>query len=138
VTPSLEKFLQAGDHFARHSGVELVTVRTGHAVTRLVVQPCHLNAAGVVHGGAIFTLADFAFAAASNSHGHVALGINATITYQHAAKGGTLIAEATEVAANPKLGTYTVTVKDDDGRLVALFQGLVYRKKDTVPPVAGG
>ena len=36
---------------------------------------------GRAQGGAIFTLADFTFAAASNAHGIVAVGINVNITY---------------------------------------------------------
>ncbi len=41
----------------------------------------HLNGAKTVHGGAIFTLADFALAVASNSHGSLAMAINASISY---------------------------------------------------------
>lgn len=133
---SLKSFLQAGDQFASHSGVELVAVEPGRAVTRMAVLPWHLNSVGLVHGGAIFTLADFAFAAASNSHGNIALGINVNITFIAAAKAGTLTAEAREVARNPKLASYTVNVTDAAGQLIAVFQGLVYRKKE--PLVAGG
>jgi acyl-CoA thioesterase len=58
----------------------------------------HGNAVGVVHGGAIFSLADLVFAVASNSHGTVALGVNVAISYMTAARGGTLVAEAEEVS----------------------------------------
>lgn len=132
---SLKSFLTAGDRFAAHSGVELLSVEPGHAVTRLMVQPWHLNAVGLVQGGAIFTLADFAFAAASNSRGSVAVGINASITYQNAARAGELTAEAKEVSCNPKLASYTVTVKDTADQVVAIFQGLVYRKNVPMPPL---
>ncbi len=95
----------------------------------------HLNAADVVHGGALFTLADLVFAVASNSRGRLALGINVSISYLQAARAGTLTAEAREVACNPKLATYTMEVRDSDATLVALAQGTVYRK-DTPLPVA--
>lgn len=131
---ALKSFLQAGDRFADHSGIKLVSVEAGHAVTQLTVQSWHLNAVGVVQGGAVFTLADFAFAAASNSHGTVAVGINASITFQTAARSGVLTAEARELACNPKLATYSVTVTDDAGQLVGVFQGLVYRKSSPIPP----
>lgn len=130
----LKDFLQAGDQFARRSGIELVSVSAGEAETRMVVQPWHLNAVGVVQGGAIFTLADLAFAAASNSHGTVALAVNVSIIFQRAARAGVLTARAREVAANPKLSTYHVTVADEAGDVVAVFQGLAYRKKDAIPP----
>jgi acyl-CoA thioesterase len=86
----------------------------------------------VVHGGAIFTLADLAFAAASNSHGTVAVAINASIWFVKAGTQGTLFAEAREVSRNPKLATYSITITDDAGEIVALFEGMVYRKKDQI------
>jgi acyl-CoA thioesterase len=88
----------------------------------------HKNSHGTVHGGAIFTLADTAFALASNSHGIPAAAINAHISYVKAATSGTLYAVAEEFSVNPKIATYTVTVTDDTGEKIALFQGMVYRK----------
>jgi acyl-CoA thioesterase len=128
---TLKEYLQR-DAFVKHCGIELVSVSPGQAEARLAIQPWHHNAVGIVQGGAIFTLADYAFAAASNSHGTVALGINVSITYMKAAMAGVLTAKAREVALNPKLATYTVDVTDDAGELVAVFQGLVYRKKQTI------
>jgi acyl-CoA thioesterase len=116
------------DRFAKHSGIELLSVSPGHAVARMPILPHHLNAVGSVQGGAIFTLADFAFAAASNAHGKVAVAINVSITFMKAASSGTLRAEAREVSANPKLASYTVNITDEQNVLVAIFQGLVYRK----------
>ena len=78
-------------------------------------------------------MADFAFAAASNSHGTVAVAVNVSITFMKAGHTGTLWAEAREVSKNFKLGSYTVEVKDDAGDLVALFQGLAYRKSEKIP-----
>jgi len=92
----------------------------------------HLNGYQIVQGGAIFTLADFAFAAASNSHGTIAVAINVSITFIKAAQPGVLVAEAREIARNPKLGTYAVEVRDGQGDLLAQFQGLVYRKNEPI------
>ena len=128
---TLREFLQ-GDRFAQHCGIELISLAPGHAVTRMQIQPWHANAVGLVQGGAIFTLADYAFAVASNTHGTVAVGINVSITYMKAVTAGTLTAEAREVARNPKLASYTVNVTDEAGHLVAVFQGLVYHKNQTI------
>ena len=84
------------DRFATGIGVELLEVGEGRAVARLAVGPEHLNAAGVVQGGAVFTLADFAFAVASNSRGNVALAIEAHVTFVRAVRAGVLRAEARE------------------------------------------
>jgi acyl-CoA thioesterase len=118
------------DQFARRADIELLTVSHGHATAKMVLHPHHLNSLSSVQGGAIFTLADFTFAAAANSHGTVAVAINANITFMKAATTGTLWAEAREVSKNFKIGTYEVSVKDDQGDLIAQFQGLAYRKKD--------
>jgi len=118
------------DHFAARTGIELIEVASGHARAKMALQPYHLNGVGTVHGGALFTLADFAFAAACNSHGTVAVAIDANITFMKAAVTGTLYAEAKELSRNFKLGSYSVTVRDDNGELIAQFQGLAYRKKD--------
>jgi len=107
----------------------------GKALARMAIGKKHLNSAGTVHGGAIFSLADAVFSVASNSHGTLALAINVSISFFKAATGGTLTAEAEEVSLNPKLATYLITVKDEGGSRIALFQGTVYRKKDTLTEV---
>lgn len=121
------------DRYAELSGIEIVEVGEGRAKARLTVSERHLNGVDLVHGGAIFTLADLAFAVASNSHGTVAVAINASVSFLKAARSGTLQAEAVEVSRNPRLGSYTVTVTDDAGDIVAIFQGMVYRKSDPLP-----
>jgi len=106
----------------------MIDVGQGTARVSMKIREEHLNSHGTVHGGAIFTLADTAFALASNSHGIPAAAINASITYMKAAREGELFADAGEFAENPKLATYVVTVTDDSGDRIALFQGMVYRK----------
>ncbi|NLX06166.1 MAG: hotdog fold thioesterase [Phycisphaerae bacterium] len=120
------------DHFAASNGMELVEVSPGKATARMTVGENHLNAVGTIQGGAIFTLADLAFAAACNSHGTVAVAINVSISFVKAVNAGVLTAEARELSCNPRLGTYTAEVRDEKGDLVAVFQGLAYRKKDSL------
>lgn len=132
MSPSLHAFFQ-NDRFARHNGIELLDAGPGWAKAQLAVADHHLNAANVVHGGALFTLADLVFAVASNSHGRLALGINVSISYLKAACGPLLTAEAKEVSCNSKLGTYTMEVRDAAGELVALAQGTVFRKDTPLP-----
>ncbi len=127
----VKKFVEA-DHFAKHLGVEVFEYSKGTAKARMTVQKHHLNSAGTVHGGAIFSLADAVFSVASNSHGTLAMAINVSISYFKAAKSGTLFAEGREVSINPKLATYLIDVKDENGNAIALFQGTVYRKKETL------
>lgn len=123
------------DRYAAHSGIEIIEVRKGYCRARMQVEDCHLNSVDVVHGGALFTLADLAFAVASNSHGQVALAINAHITYLQAVANGVLYAEATEVDQPRKLGAYEVVITDDNGQVIATFNGMVYRKNQLIKGV---
>ena len=125
----IKRFIKK-DKFCMFIGIELTEVSEGHAKAKMDIKEHHLNGVGIVQGGAIFTLADLAFAAASNSHGTVAVGINTNISYVTAVSGGTLYAEAREISRNHKIGTYTVDVTNEKGEMIAIFQGMVYRKKD--------
>lgn len=123
----------ANDRYAALTGVEIVDARTGYCKARLNIGDKHMNAANVVQGGAIFTLADLAFAVASNSHGQLALAINVNISFLKAASAGTLYAVATEVTEPGRLGAYDVMVTDGEGGVVARFNGMVYRKNKQLP-----
>ena len=118
------------DRLAALLGIELTDIAPGRATARMTIREDHYNSLRMVHGGATFTLADLAFAAASNSHGNVAVGIAASISYVKAATAGTLTAEAREESRTPRVATYSVRVTDDADEVVAVFQGTVYRKRD--------
>jgi acyl-CoA thioesterase len=124
-----------GDRFAAHSGIELLEAGPGYARAQMAVQPWHLNGVGTVHGAALFALADLAFAVACNAHGTVAVAVNVNISYLKAVTEGTLTAEATEESKSHRLGLYTVRVTDGRGDLVALFEGMAYRKGTPLPGV---
>lgn len=122
------KIYFANDRYAALTGVEMVEAGIGYCKARLSIEDKHMNAANVVQGGAIFTLADFAFAVASNSHGQLALAINVNISFLKAASAGILYAVAKEVSEPGRLGAYDVLVTDDEGEIIARFNGMVYRK----------
>jgi acyl-CoA thioesterase len=126
------KKIFARDRFAALAGIEILEVGKGYCKARLEIREKHLNAANVVQGGALFTLADLAFAVASNSHGQLALAINAHISYLNAISTGTLYAVATEVQVPKKLGSYDVVVTDEHAKIIAKFSGMVYRKKKNI------
>jgi len=132
---AIKKFFK-NDKFAEYVGIELLEVSKGRAKAKMEIKNHHLNGLKSVQGGAIFTLADLVFAAASNSHGTVAVSINANISYLKAVATGTLIAEAREISRNPKLATYTIHITNENGDIIAIFQGMVYRKKtELISPI---
>jgi acyl-CoA thioesterase len=118
------------DNYAELSGIKLLEVSEGRAKAMLEIHEKHLNSAGTVHGGAIFTLADFAFAVAAHSHGTAAAAINSSISFFKAASAGILFANAREISFHPKLASYIIDITNEDNELIATFQGMVYRKKD--------
>ncbi|MDO9633667.1 MAG: PaaI family thioesterase [Paludibacter sp.] len=121
-----------GDNFARENGIELVSCSPGHAIAKVEINERHLNGAGVVHGGLLFTLADFAFAAATNSYGKVALSINASINFFEKSNSGTLIAEATEISRSNKLIHCDINIRQENGSLLANFKGTAYVTKTDI------
>lgn len=122
----------SNDQYARLTGVEIIEAGKGYCKAMLKIEEKHLNAARVIQGGAIFTLADLAFAVASNSHGQLALAVNVNITFLKGASTGTLYATATELADPKRLGAYDVLVKNEENELIARFNGLVYRKNESI------
>lgn len=125
------KFFTENDQFARHCGIDLLEVKPGWGKARMEIQPFHINGAKTVHGGAIFTLADFTFAAAANSWGQLALAINTSMVFIKSAHGGILYAEAKELSKNRQLGNYQVEITDGQ-QLIAQFQGTAYRKESSL------
>ena len=111
----------AGDRFATETtGCEIVSAEPGRAVCSMAVRPGLLNANFVPMGGAIFTLADFAFAVAANGHStRVTVTQQVSVTFLSASRGKVLTAEAKCLKAGRTTCLYTVDVTDDLGAQVA-------------------
>ena len=117
----------AHDRFATENGMTLDERDATHAVTSLTLSDRHKNAYGGVMGGAIFTLADFAFAALTNSPGRTTVAQQVSINYLSAPKGARLIATARYLKDGRTSSIVTVDVADDTGRPVARFTGLGFK-----------
>jgi len=132
--------LAARDAFVSTLGIRCVDAGAGRATTTLRVRAHHLNFNGSCHGGVIFALADTAFGLASNSHGRIASGIEAHISFHVGVRDGDLLtARAVEIARGNKVATYRINVTRADATLVASFSGTVYvsaraNEPDTAPP----
>ena len=107
-------------------------VREGYAKARMLVTKNHLNAGGVCQGGALFTLADLAFAAVANSRRQLTLSLNAQITFLSAVAQGWVYAEAEEVFSHARVPFIEVRITDEEGRLVAVLTSSGYRKKENL------
>ena len=121
--------LLANDRYAARSGIELLETGDGYAKARMPITPEHLNGAGVCQGGAIFTLADFAFAAACNSRGKLTVSVQSNIHIFRSEKSGFLYAEAREIFDHKRLSNCEVRITNESGDLIATFSGTGYRKE---------
>lgn len=127
---TLKDHLNDNDRFAANAGMAVTEIKDGYAVAEMTVDERHLNAGGICQGGAIFTLADLAFAAAVNSLGNLAFAINSTIYYHTAARLGMhLTATARVIGRQPKLPAIEVIVTAQDGTHIATFSAQGYNKR---------
>jgi acyl-CoA thioesterase len=118
----------SNDPFCSRVGIELTDVGEGYAETAMTIDEDHLNFHGTPHGGAVYTVADAAFAAASNSHGDAAFALETNISYLAAAEvGDTIRAVAEETHLGGRTAEYEVVVSDDAGDRIATFRGRVYK-----------
>jgi acyl-CoA thioesterase len=116
------------DSYCETLGIELVSLEPGAARTRLEITDELTNFHGTPHGGAIYSLADAAFAAASNSRGDTAVALETNVSYLEAVDVGTeLTATATETHDSRRTAEYEVLIVDDAGDRVATFRGRVYK-----------
>jgi len=113
------------DRFARYLGIKLLEAKYGYAKAEMEITENHLNGLDILHGGAIFALADYAFAAASNSK-NITVGINVNITYFRSPRGRKIFAEASEISTQNKTCGYKVDIYDEDGELIAHLSALGY------------
>ena len=109
----------ANDRFATEYGAVIEQVGENAATVSMNIESRHRNAAGIVMGGAIFTLADFAFAVASNHNKLGTVSLSANITFLKASKGDRLTAKAECVRDGRTTCYYRVTVTDNTGALIA-------------------
>lgn len=117
------------DEFARQNGIEIVEIAEDYARTQVRIEPRHLNAGGYVQGGVLFTLADLAFAAATNSHGTLTVTSTANITFVRGATGGIITAQAQELVNHHHLPFCEVRIIDGESNLLAIFTASGYRKE---------
>lgn len=116
-----------GDTFATKNGMILDELEDGYAKCSVVLNEDHLNAYGGVMGGVIFTLADFAFAVASNNVHKPTVAQQVSINFLSATKGKKLIAIAKCKKDGRTSAIYNIDVIDDLGREIAQFIGTGYK-----------
>ena len=120
--------MKGTDHYAEALGIQLLEAKDGYAKVSMKIKKNHTNALGFTHGGAIFSLADYAFAHACNFGDKMAVAAQVSINYlKPSVEGDCLIAEATRVSDGKTAGLYHVNIRKED-KLIAFFSGLAFKK----------
>lgn len=109
------------DHYAMGTtGIDILEVKPQYARCILNIDERHLNVAGTVMGGAIFTLADFCFAVASNFKQTHTVSVNSTINFFRPGSGKFLIAESELLKDGKNIINYNISVKNENDKIVAV------------------
>ena len=120
--------------FAQKFGLTLIDLNEGYSKVEMIFTQDMENIFAMAHGGALFAIIDEAFETASNSHGTAAVALNMNITYiSSPLKGCKLVAEAKDLNLTNKTANYDIKVFDDQDRLIASCQALVYRTGKPLP-----
>lgn len=117
------------DKFATDAAMIVEEYGDKYAKCSFEIQPIHKNAMGSVMGGAIFTLADFAFAVAANWENPGTVSLNSNISFNGVAKGSRVIATAFCLKDGNSTCCYNIEVKDDLDNLVATVIINGFKKK---------
>lgn len=122
----------AADLYATEAtDIQIDAAEPGYARCSFAPQPKHMNAVGTIQGGALFTLADFAFAVASNIGGSTTVSLTSQITFHTVARGDRVTAEARQIRAGRTTCYYNIDITDSTGRLVAtaVITGYIHAEK---------
>ncbi len=124
------------DSYAAFLGATVQAIEPGYSRVTLTVTPEMLNFHGAAHGGLLFSLADIAFAAASNARGQTAVALQVSTSFLRPAQAGDqLVAECQEQDLNGPIGLYRITVRRASGERILQSQATVYRKREWFVPL---
>ncbi len=129
----LKTWFAKNDRYAAQGKIELLEVCEGRAKAQVRICEQHLNGVDVAHGGVLFSLGDVVFGAAANSLGRVAVTLNAEISFFKPATEGMLVTAQSEVLSiHHTVATFLVSIRDEEGVLLATMKAQAYRKKEKV------
>ena len=121
--------------FSQLLGMRILATGPDFATVGMTLEDRHLNGFGIAHGGAIFALADTAFAHACNSENIVTVAQQCQVNFLKPGKAGeTLTATAKARTRSGRTCLYDVTIATQDGTVIAEFRGMSRTLSDPVIP----
>ena len=110
-------------------GIRRASMGDGRSVFELTIRPEHMNPHGVVHGGVVYTLVDFAMGGALTSllePGEGCATLEVKINYLAPALAGDVRAEACVVSRSRRVAVMEARAYGEAQRLIALATGSFY------------
>ena len=113
------------DLFATENGMVIDSVTEDCVVCSMELSEKHRNAVGGIQGGAIFTLADLAFAVHCNlamvcgEDVGITVGQSCSISYLKNTKGNRLFSKSTCLSRGRKVSVFRINIEDDQGVQIA-------------------
>ena len=108
-----------GNGFMVYNHMELETVEPDYAVFRMEIRPESKNVYGMVHGGAIYTLADNATGTAAHSDGRYYVTQTSALHFLRNQSRGTVRATAWVRHRGKSTVLTAVDITGEDGKLLA-------------------
>ena len=119
--------MYSNDAFSKWLGIKVIDISKGECILQMEVREDMLNGFYIAHGGITYSLADSAFAFASNSIGHQAVSVETSISHTHKVLAGDILtATSSRIHKSRKFASYLISVVNQDDVLVASFKGTVY------------
>lgn len=116
----LQEVLNQQDKFSGHIGVRILSVGPEGALGELTVTPEVLNPRGIVHGGALATLADTVSGAAVGTiTGHSCVTASYGMSFLRPASGSKITGKATPEKVGRRICVMHVDLTNDRGEKVA-------------------
>ena len=125
---NVKKFFSK-DKFAESAGIVIESIAKDSVQCNMEIKDIHRNSVGGVHGGAIFTLADFTFAVHANSDSLSGIDTGNTvaqscnISYLNSTRGNCLIAKSKCLKKGRNMSVYQVNITDDLNKKIAVMIG---------------
>lgn len=131
----VRSYIEKNDRLIDLFGMQIVDFGRGYASVRMEVKKTHVNAPGMCHGGTLFSLADVAFACASNSYGQLALAIEMSISFiKPVNPGETITAECREIHRGKSLSRYMIEIRNEAKGLISVVKATSFIKENVSIP----
>ena len=131
MSPSVQairRFLEAHDRFAAHNGITVEDADYDYGKVSLAFEDHVKNSLDMLHGGALFTMADVAAGMALLTlRQEVTFTVSSSIEYLSAAPGtGKLTAVGTVEKTGGHMGFSRTDIRDEGGKLIAALRTVMY------------